>query len=130
MGTDRSPAAAVVGQVGIRPPVGQGRKTTIPSWMRARVGGSTLAIRDLRRHSPRGAPQEGERVSVSAVTHPVPRGTQKGNGRVPATAATHPAAVPPPKGREQQTTPQVRMSTGTASLAIEPGGPQQQAPGG
>lgn len=64
--TDRSPAADVAGQVGIRPPVGRGRQTTIPSWTRVRAGGSTLAIRGLQRRLPGGAPQGGGKgVTIS-----------------------------------------------------------------
>lgn len=99
----------------------------VPSWMRAGTGGPAIATRGLQHHELGGVLQgEGRRVET-AVKHPAPRGVQQEGG--PTTAATHPAAVPPPEGCEQQTTPLVRMSTRTASPDLEPGGLRQQATG-
>ena len=130
MAPDHSPTAAGAGQAGVATPVGRGRQTTVPSWMRVRAGGSTLAIGGLQQHAPRTAQRGGGRGTVSAVTQLVPRGTQQGGGPVTATATTHPAVVPPPEEGGQQMTTWLRASTGAASPARQPGRLQQQAPSG
>ena len=127
MEPDHSSTAAGADQAGIAAPVGRGRQTTVPSWVRGRAGGSTLATGGSQQDASKTAQRGMRRESVSAVAHLVLRGTQ-GGGPVTATTTTHPGVEPPPEECGQQTTTWVRESTGPATPACQPGRLQQQAP--
>lgn len=76
---DQLPAAAVVGQAEVPPPVRpRGWQTTVLAWMRAGTGGATLVTGGLQKR--------------------IGWGCSRGEDWVPAAASTRSTAVPPPEG--------------------------------